>query len=69
MTQMVRPGERPEELELLLHSSRCTVLGGRCVACTDVRGPVCISITGPSVFDLWVYGGPSRLGVAGGRAF
>ena len=24
---------------------------------------------GPSVFDLWVSGGPSRLGVAGGRAF
>ena len=22
-----------------------------------------------SVFDLWVSGGPSRLGVAGGRAF
>ena len=29
MTQMVRPGERPGELELLLHSSRCTVLGAR----------------------------------------
>ena len=25
--------------------------------------------SGPSVFDLWVSGGPSCLGVAGGRAF
>ena len=29
MTQMVRPGERPEELELLLHSSRSSVHGAR----------------------------------------
>ena len=27
------------------------------------------AITGPSRFDLSVSGGPSRLGVAGGRAF